>query len=77
MKRCIVFSSTPKGHLVHEKRASCPVGIGQLIRKIRSVAGMSDFQWTDWPISLDNMPVFASGIQYSGCMRSNNTIDSV
>ena len=25
--------------------------------------GMADFQWTDCPISLDNMTVFASGIQ--------------
>ena len=24
--------------------------------------GMADFQWTDCPISLDNMTVFASGI---------------
>ena len=32
--------------------------------------GMADFQWTDCPISLDNMTVFASGI-HVGVVISN------
>ena len=36
--------------------------------------GMADFQWTDCPISLDNMTVFASGI-HEGAQRIRILMD--